>query len=142
MFDVYHWHIRQRFRYWNFYLAQQLLGYLTQPLIFTVCYIIAKNTSMHTSTNFFLFSLAIADITILFVGKFYKFLAPKLKKKNGKKRYKNWDFFGRIFKHCKDDWLQFCLRKRKFSCLKVLFKHFVISQICLINLGVPEWAGA
>jgi len=33
-----------------------------------VCYIIAKNTSMHTSTNFFLFSLAISDITILFVG--------------------------------------------------------------------------
>lgn len=38
-------------------------------LYFPVCYIILFNPGMRTSTNFFLFSLAISDLTLLFVGK-------------------------------------------------------------------------
>ena len=34
-----------------------------------VCYVILKNPSMRTSTNVFLCSLSMADVTILFLGK-------------------------------------------------------------------------
>ena len=39
------------------------------PFLISVCYIIVKNPLMRTSTNFFLFNLAIADVFILCVGK-------------------------------------------------------------------------
>ena len=35
----------------------------------SVCYVILKNPSMRTSTNVFLCSLSMADVTILFLGK-------------------------------------------------------------------------
>ena len=34
-----------------------------------VCYVILKNPSMRTSTNVFLCSLSMADVTLLFLGK-------------------------------------------------------------------------
>ena len=34
-----------------------------------MCYVILKNPSMRTSTNVFLCSLSMADVTILFLGK-------------------------------------------------------------------------
>ena len=35
-----------------------------------VCIVIIRNRSMHTATNYYLFSLAIADLLILILGKF------------------------------------------------------------------------
>ena len=35
-----------------------------------VCIVIIRNRSMHTATNYYLFSLAIADLLILLLGKF------------------------------------------------------------------------
>ena len=34
-----------------------------------VCLVIVKNKSMHTATNYYLFSLAISDLMILVLGK-------------------------------------------------------------------------
>ena len=34
-----------------------------------VCFVIVHNKSMHTATNYYLFSLAIADLIILLLGK-------------------------------------------------------------------------
>ena len=39
-----------------------------------VCFVIVHNKSMHTATNYYLFSLAIADLIILLLGKKYIFL--------------------------------------------------------------------
>ena len=36
-----------------------------------VCFVIIRNRSMHTATNYYLFSLAIADLLILLLGKVY-----------------------------------------------------------------------
>ena len=36
---------------------------------FAVCLVIIKNKSMHTATNYYLFSLAISDLMILLFGK-------------------------------------------------------------------------
>ena len=35
-----------------------------------VCLVIIKNKSMHTATNYYLFSLAISDLMILVLGKY------------------------------------------------------------------------
>jgi len=35
-----------------------------------VCLVIIKNQSMHTATNYYLFSLAVSDLTLLILGKF------------------------------------------------------------------------
>ena len=37
-----------------------------------VCLVIVKNKSMHTATNYYLFSLAISDLMILIFGKWQK----------------------------------------------------------------------
>jgi uncharacterized membrane protein len=37
---------------------------------FMVCMVIAKHPSMHTATNYYLFSLAVSDITILVFGEY------------------------------------------------------------------------
>ena len=34
-----------------------------------VCIVIIKNSSLHTATNFYLFSLAVSDLTLLLFGK-------------------------------------------------------------------------
>ena len=34
-----------------------------------VCFVIVHNKSMHTATNYYLFSLAISDLIILIIGK-------------------------------------------------------------------------
>ncbi len=34
-----------------------------------VCLVIIKNRSMHTATNYYLFSLAVSDLVILLLGK-------------------------------------------------------------------------
>lgn len=36
---------------------------------FAVCIVIVKNKSMHTATNYYLFSLAVSDLVILLLGK-------------------------------------------------------------------------
>lgn len=36
----------------------------------SVCAVIVKNPSMHTATNYYLFSLAVSDLTLLILGKF------------------------------------------------------------------------
>ena len=36
-----------------------------------VCLVIVKNKSMHTATNYYLFSLAISDLMILVLGKYH-----------------------------------------------------------------------
>lgn len=38
------------------------------------CIVIIKNTTMHTSTNYYLFSLAISDLILLTLGKNYLFI--------------------------------------------------------------------
>lgn len=35
----------------------------------SVCIVIIRNSSMHTATNYYLFSLAISDLTLLIFGK-------------------------------------------------------------------------
>ncbi|KAJ9583851.1 hypothetical protein L9F63_021803 [Diploptera punctata] len=35
-----------------------------------VCLVIARNKSMRTATNFYLFSLAVSDLTLLVLGKY------------------------------------------------------------------------
>lgn len=35
-----------------------------------VCVVIVNNTSLHTATNYYLFSLAVSDLTLLLLGKF------------------------------------------------------------------------
>ncbi|KAL1459936.1 hypothetical protein WDU94_011881 [Cyamophila willieti] len=34
-----------------------------------VCVVIVNNTSLHTATNYYLFSLAVSDLTLLLLGK-------------------------------------------------------------------------
>ena len=34
-----------------------------------VCFVIIRNRSMHTATNYYLFSLAVSDLVILLLGK-------------------------------------------------------------------------
>ena len=36
---------------------------------FAVCIVIVRNKTMHTATNYYLFSLAISDLIILLLGK-------------------------------------------------------------------------
>jgi hypothetical protein len=36
-----------------------------------VCTVIARNSSMHTATNYYLFSLALSDLTILLLGEYF-----------------------------------------------------------------------
>ena len=45
---------------------------------FAVCFVIVKNKSMHTATNYYLFSLAVSDLVILMLGKgqFRTFVSP------------------------------------------------------------------
>ena len=38
-----------------------------------VCVVIIRNRSMHTATNYYLFSLAVSDLVILLLGKLPKF---------------------------------------------------------------------
>ncbi len=38
-----------------------------------VCLVIIKNKSMHTATNYYLFSLAVSDLMILLLGKLSHF---------------------------------------------------------------------
>ena len=40
-----------------------------------VCLVIIKNRSMHTATNYYLFSLAVSDLVILLLGEFLYFIA-------------------------------------------------------------------
>ena len=47
----------------------QYLQSQTDSSLPSVCYVILKNPSMRTSTNVFLCSLSMADVTILFLGK-------------------------------------------------------------------------
>lgn len=35
-----------------------------------VCVVIVNNTSLHTATNYYLFSLAVSDLTLLLLGKY------------------------------------------------------------------------
>lgn len=35
----------------------------------SVCAVIVKNPAMHTATNYYLFSLAVSDLTLLILGK-------------------------------------------------------------------------
>lgn len=37
-----------------------------------VCLVIIKHPSMHTATNYYLFNLAVSDLTLLIFGKYYK----------------------------------------------------------------------
>ena len=39
-----------------------------------VCLVIVKNKSMHTATNYYLFSLAISDLMILLLGEHYYYI--------------------------------------------------------------------
>jgi neuromedin U receptor 1 len=39
-----------------------------------VCMVIARHFSMHTATNYYLFSLALSDITILVFGEYHQHL--------------------------------------------------------------------
>ena len=48
------------------YISMGVTGTLGNVM---VCTVIARNINMRTSTNFFLFSLAVADIAILIMGK-------------------------------------------------------------------------
>lgn len=38
-----------------------------------VCVVIIRNVSLHTATNYYLFSLAVSDLTLLILGKFKYF---------------------------------------------------------------------
>ncbi len=40
-----------------------------------VCLVIIKNRSMHTATNYYLFSLAVSDLVILLLGELVYFIA-------------------------------------------------------------------
>lgn len=51
------------------------------------CTVIARNTSMRTTTNYYLFSLAISDLTLLVLGE-------QLKKKKQQHRY----YIDRLYK--------------------------------------------
>ena len=37
----------------------------------SVCVVIIKNPSLHTATNYYLFSLAVSDLTLLTLGEFF-----------------------------------------------------------------------
>ena len=49
------------------YMIILITGVLGNTL---VCLVIIRNTSMHTATNYYLFSLAVSDLTFLIVGTF------------------------------------------------------------------------
>lgn len=52
------------------YMAILITGVLGNAL---VCLVIIRNSKMHNATNFYLFSLAVSDLTFLIVGTFQLF---------------------------------------------------------------------